>query len=1746
MAAPSWPASLSIDSSEDSTLLTALGPDLSLAMAQHGSTQIWVVNQESEFDLVEICGPISALVWATADLLCAGFESGEVVCLPRPKNGSDGQKWFRGHFHDKAVASLRVSRVSADGLIVNADSLWCAPLDCSLWIVYADRVVVSTSIGDIDPRKPLQTAEGSQGSTALPPHERCALSPFPSSDTQSHGISDDSQVNDVVACGAPSVSLFGRVASTSGGSSAHSITLLVCSHAPHPLTFYHLGDLPGQPRGFRRIARQAAHALKVTAVNFLSGFMGGLLAADNSESSGGQAQQSPDKKKDTTEPLNGVSGIRDDRRSITQVWLDPTLTHALASDQLGRVLLIDTTQQLVVRMWKGMRDAQCGWLQESGKLFMLLYAPRRGFVDIFAAFHGTLVHSFSVGTGARLVTTQVVSESGPQHVRCVTCIIRETRGASSSGFEMLSLSAAGPFVGFENERKIKNTESLPLPINSSPPKASCAQTSPVDLEAPSPLRVVTHRRADTMAEIDDVERAQVFESDLDTVQSLAAMSNADYPEMVTLDDVFVLLRRLRTASGVMDAFKIILDLPSMSNASSTRSLEFLQDAISWASDANTSGLLLFSTSASTKPQDQTVLKATDDTDERHLNEILESFLERRLALIDSYRELSSLALNLTEQIRDASDAPLVTPATGKWVSDLWQREATAWLNLSDKEELSNIEFNLVPVNIFLSYLEDGTENYDLLADLLFAPLLFDVFCCSAICRCLKTIGPLIAERSGVLIQIGSLKSSNFLSETLSNSLLESSSSWWIPTLSALFGRWLMQLPPSLLRRTVLSTASASNGVIRLMENFSFPFTFEGGEETISSLLPWLRSCREEQHHHGNAFVLAVVAREVHFRLLKVAESKTYGNLVANDVIRGTWDSLLTQLRLLLLFTSRRRALNLALFQASGCLEESKNDILGPLPITLSAATLHQGEENENNEESAIKSTSENTLINKGKLLQIAVWDTTALDILSALEGNIDICKYISFIEHSSIPDPRICDNHSGCMWPDLAFGHIVNCAKEFPVLNKFRQPSSRINLFELFAFNPYDQNEMSSADKYSGTSSAPRLSRLVLHNHAALLLSQSWTNSFPLEGSTSMPCVLNANGLEIIDHSMLLELAVAHLRAAQFPCQFPRRAPPLECIESAALPIDASQTTWADRFFDYDIPSSQSTVSASEGGATPHPALCILTACTAKYIYDKLLYPYVIESFLTSQEDPDFSKSILNDFKLAISSKDKEPHDRDRILVNRFCESACSLLDLTPAITDDKLQLDAVTALQQIQNALNATPEAQDSLAVAAADEAAEDEPSEIVASTTTAKCEDVILTEIRETSGDHFLACLTTSSTETTPVAPAVRAHICVLRAVVAILQTQQESALQLPPLFGNLKPPSWHHLEAPLELRPPSGATSDGDEADVEILQCFLQSLCVAAVAPPKYSTKKRQQSEWANSDLDEQTTKLATIAAFAKALSGTPVAGSDVDWAAEFEAIVVLAQLCAGGQDDGALDRFVRVPLSASETLRQGVLFVCGARIAATLEALERDRSGQLGPLLAALDAGACMEVADGTQARKCQSALLASAQVCMDTVSHDGTLAILEHAAQSPHFRPDAHESSSGVTDHSEEAASGGEEEMDEDPQMSAHKPQQLPGHAQEADDMRELLSAILQVRLGSPLHVHLRYLALFCPIEWSNIWLLLLSFCAHRVFAASLDHPLRAHGPLLLPNRDNINTAAFHVFCCMKMVLFLMMREKLVI
>ncbi|ETV71215.1 hypothetical protein, variant 2 [Aphanomyces astaci] len=90
------------------------------------------------------------------------------------------------------------------------------------------------------------------------------------------------------------------------------------------------------------------------------------------------------------------------RRRARDLNVSPNGKLALVPDTLGRILLIDTTSMLLIRLWKGYRDAQCGWMTHNDGLYMVFYSGRRGLVEMWRARHGPRVLCLPLGAHAKL------------------------------------------------------------------------------------------------------------------------------------------------------------------------------------------------------------------------------------------------------------------------------------------------------------------------------------------------------------------------------------------------------------------------------------------------------------------------------------------------------------------------------------------------------------------------------------------------------------------------------------------------------------------------------------------------------------------------------------------------------------------------------------------------------------------------------------------------------------------------------------------------------------------------------------------------------------------------------------------------------------------------------------------------------------------------------------------------------------------------------------------------------------------------------------------------------------------------------------------------------------------------------------------------------------------------------------------------------------------------------------------------
>ncbi|KAJ8326543.1 hypothetical protein QVD99_006734 [Batrachochytrium dendrobatidis] len=102
--------------------------------------------------------------------------------------------------------------------------------------------------------------------------------------------------------------------------------------------------------------------------------------------------------------------------SITQApssVTTPRSSLAVMSDSLGRVLVLDTDEGEIIRIFKGVRDAQTAWIQvsdQSGRidrpvLLVLAIYSSRGVLELYLMRFGQRICIANVGTGIRLVQT---------------------------------------------------------------------------------------------------------------------------------------------------------------------------------------------------------------------------------------------------------------------------------------------------------------------------------------------------------------------------------------------------------------------------------------------------------------------------------------------------------------------------------------------------------------------------------------------------------------------------------------------------------------------------------------------------------------------------------------------------------------------------------------------------------------------------------------------------------------------------------------------------------------------------------------------------------------------------------------------------------------------------------------------------------------------------------------------------------------------------------------------------------------------------------------------------------------------------------------------------------------------------------------------------------------------------------------------------------------------------------------------
>uniref|UniRef100_A0A1L8DVY2 Putative rab3 gtpase-activating protein non-catalytic subunit n=1 Tax=Nyssomyia neivai TaxID=330878 RepID=A0A1L8DVY2_9DIPT len=113
-------------------------------------------------------------------------------------------------------------------------------------------------------------------------------------------------------------------------------------------------------------------------------------------------------------------GLCDLQRNASAIWLAPGYQLAAVADTLGRIVIVDCLKGLAVRIFKGYRDAQCSFIEVVEKvpkstvvnptkprraIFLVIFAPRRGVLEIWPLQKGPKVAAFAASKHSQLLYT---------------------------------------------------------------------------------------------------------------------------------------------------------------------------------------------------------------------------------------------------------------------------------------------------------------------------------------------------------------------------------------------------------------------------------------------------------------------------------------------------------------------------------------------------------------------------------------------------------------------------------------------------------------------------------------------------------------------------------------------------------------------------------------------------------------------------------------------------------------------------------------------------------------------------------------------------------------------------------------------------------------------------------------------------------------------------------------------------------------------------------------------------------------------------------------------------------------------------------------------------------------------------------------------------------------------------------------------------------------------------------------------
>ncbi|OWZ17865.1 hypothetical protein PHMEG_0008132 [Phytophthora megakarya] len=397
----SLPASLCgvhVDVAEDLTLLLGFEQQISTAAVQEDvesdgqSVSALCVIVDAQSVHLEEDEAVADVKWLDRELFCAGYTSGVLRIFNRV-----GKLLFEQKLHGAAVHKLDVNRNTATMVAPRRSSVLLASepdMEGELWVLYADSTVAIIQISEI-----------------LTKLNSAVFGPAQAGKFRKYSLREQKDIVAAIPCGPVRPTIF----------QSHSrlgvYTIVSAGSAPF-LAFYQAGNDQNSIIHLAHIATAIASRAAGAVWNFATNWGWGRGEAPSREELEGHAEYTQlgtgaidAAAEHVPAPIGKTRSIHEDERRRCRVLvLSPTGRLAAVSDTLGRILLVDTSRMLVIRMWKGYRNAQCGWMQGSDGahrppgLYLVIYSAQRGIVEVWRARFGPRVFSFAVGNSAKLFT----------------------------------------------------------------------------------------------------------------------------------------------------------------------------------------------------------------------------------------------------------------------------------------------------------------------------------------------------------------------------------------------------------------------------------------------------------------------------------------------------------------------------------------------------------------------------------------------------------------------------------------------------------------------------------------------------------------------------------------------------------------------------------------------------------------------------------------------------------------------------------------------------------------------------------------------------------------------------------------------------------------------------------------------------------------------------------------------------------------------------------------------------------------------------------------------------------------------------------------------------------------------------------------------------------------------------------------------------------------------------------------------